>query len=364
MSTLRRIVVTGDIFRTGQNNNGPGVQKINIEWLYQLILPSLEMLANLPVRPLYYVGGQNCLATRIYKARGLDLSFESWVSLYESQPSPRDLAIFHEQLGDALVIGFELPEFTREALDVLDIPYVDFTIHPVRFMDDLIFGVRSNVSGLAEVLQEWVVREDEIRLHAGLARATLVRLPHVPQCNNVKDAALFCGQTTDDKVLIRNGRLMQADDFLPQLTDICRRHERVFVKPHPFAPNNPVVLTLTRLFPNAEVVDANFYHLLAVDGITHVYSITSSTSIEAAYFNKQGRHLSRYPYMFTEFSAGRGAYLTIGSEIYSQSFWAKIINLVNIYCSRSHFIAVEKVPSRIRRSLRSFWGADIFERNL
>jgi len=362
MNAVKRIVVTGDIFRTSQNNNGKGAQRVNIEWLYQLIRPSLEMLANLPVQPLYYTGSQSCLATRLYKAKGLDLSFEGWVSLYETQPSPRDLAIFDEHLRDALVIGFELPEFTRQALDTLDIPYLDFTIHPVRFMDDLIFGVRSNVGGLAEALQEWVVREDEIRVYAGLARATLVRLPPVPQCNGVENAALFCGQTTDDRVLIRNGRLLQAEDVLPQLAEMCSRHEHVFVKPHPFSPNNPVILTLTRLFPNTEVVDANFYHLLARDAITHVYSITSSTSIEAAYFDKQGRHMSRYPYAFTEYSARGGAYLTIDSEIYSQKFWAQIIRLLNIPCSRSNLIEVKKVPSRIRRSLRSFWGADIFER--
>lgn len=362
MNTVKRIVFTGDIFRASQNNNRLGVQRVNIEWLYQLIRPSLEMLSNLTVQPLYYMGGQNCLATRLYKAKGLDLSFESWVSLYESQPSYRDLAIFHEQLGDALVIGFELPEFFRQALDTLDIPYVDFTIHPVRFMDDLIFGVRSNVGGLAEALQEWLVREDEIRVHAALARASLVRLPPVPQCISVENAALFCGQTTDDKVLIRNGRLMQAEDFLPQLTEMCRRHERVFVKPHPFSPNNPAILTLTRLFPNTEVVDANFYHLLAHDCITNVYSISSSASIEAAYFEKQGQHLSRYPYVFTDFNASGGAYLAINSEIYSQKFWAQIIHLLNIPCSRSQLIEVKKVPSRMRRSLRSFWGADIFER--
>lgn len=360
MSVVKRIVVTGDIFRASQRNNGLGGQKVNIEWLYQLIRPSLEMLSNLPVQPLYYMGGQICLATRLYKARGLDPSFENWISLYESQPSPRDLAIFDEQLSDALVIGFELPEFTRQALDTLDIPYVDFTIHPVRFMDDLIFGVRSNIGGLAEVLQEWVVREDEIRLHAGLALATLVRLPPVPQCKGAEDAALFCGQTTDDKVLIRNGRLMQAENFLPQLTEMCRLHDRVFVKPHPFSPDNPVILTLTRLFPNTEVVHANFYHLLAHDEITHVYSITSSTSIEAAYFDKQGRHFSRYPYVFTDFTAGGGAYLTIDSEIYSPKFWAQIIRWLNIPCSPSRLIEVKKVPSRMRRSLRSFWGADVF----
>lgn len=362
MSVVKRIVVTGDVFRCSQDNRRFGIQRGNIEWLYQLIRPSLEMLSNLPVQSLYYTGSQNCLATRLYKAKGLDPSFESWVSLYESQPSHRDLAIFDEQLGDALVIGFELPEFTRQALDTVDTPYVDFTIHPVRFMDDLIFGVRSNVGGLAEALQEWVVREDEIRIHAGLARATLVRLPRVPQCNGVDDAALFCGQTTDDKVLIRNGRLMQAEDFLPQLAEMCRRHERVFVKPHPFSPMNPVILTLTRLFPNTEVVDANFYHLLAHEGITHVYSITSSTSIEAAYFDKQGRHFARYPYVFTDFTAGGGAYLTIDSEIYSQKFWAHIVRLLNIPCSRSRLIEVKKVPSRMRRSLRSFWGADVLER--
>ena len=362
MSSPKRIVVTGDIFRVSQDSQRLGIQKGNIEWLYQLIRPSLEMMTSLPVHPLYYKGGKGCIVTRLYRARALDLTFESWVSLYESKPSPRDLGVIDEELGDALVIGFELPEFTRLALDKLDIPYLDFTIHPVRFMDDIIFGVRSNLVGLANALRKWVITENEIRVYAGLARATLVRLPPLPQCPEGGNAALFCGQTTDDKVLIRNGRLMQAEDFLPQFAEMCNRHEKVFLKPHPLSPCNPVILCLTRLFPNTEVVDTNFYHLLARGGLTHVYSITSSTSIEAAYFDKQGQHLSLYPYIFNEFTSDGGAYLTIDSEIYSQSFWAQIMKLLNVPLSQSHLVDVKKVPSRVRRSLRMFWGADIFER--
>ncbi|WP_236640463.1 hypothetical protein [Tepidimonas charontis] len=360
---MNRIIVTGDIFRVGANVKDINPQRVNIEWLFQLIRPSLQMIVGLPIQPLHYTGGQNCLATKVYRAHGLDRSFATWVSFYQRIPTARDLAMLEAEFCGALVIGFELPEFTRQAMDTLDIPYVDFTIHPVRFMDDLIFGVRSNIVGLAEALQEWVVSEDTIRIQAGLARATLVRLPPVQQCIGVENAALFCGQTTDDKVLIRNGRLMLAEDFLSQINEMCSRHERVFIKPHPYSPNNPVILTLTRLFPNTEVVDANFYHLLVQEGITHVYSITSSTSVEAAYFDKHGRHFASYPYVFTDFTASGGAYLTIDSEIYSPKFWAQIISLLNIPCSRLPLTAVNKVPSRIRRSLRSFWGADIFERS-
>jgi len=362
MNKIRRIIVTGDIFRVSQKGDQLGNQNVNIEWLYQLIRPCLEMLTGLSVVPLYCASGENCMATQIYNAKGFDVTFVSWVSLYESEPSPRMLAIMDDQFHEAFLVGFEMPEFVRRALDVLNIPYVDFTIHPVRFMDDLIFGIRSNLSGLAEALRDWVVSEDEIHLNVGFARATLARLPSVSKCNGVQGAALFCGQTTDDKVLIRNGRLMRADDFLPQFAEMCDQHERVFIKPHPFSPDNPVVLTLTRLFPNTEVVDANFYHLLVHDGITHIYSITSSTSIEAAYFGKDGRHLSRYPYVFTEFSASGGAYLTINSEIYSPKFWMQIIKLLKINHSQSRCVDIVKVPSRMRRSLRSFWGADVFER--
>lgn len=362
METFKKIIVTGDILRI--NVNGGSSQDINIRWLYHLIRPVLEMLSSFPVEPLYHdTGSKGCLSTELYRINGQPVSLEGWVSMYAKQPTARDMAVIYAQFEESLVIAFELPEFMRKAFDQMEIPYVDFTIHPARFLDDLLFGVRSNIQGLSEALRPWVICEEEIRMAAGLAMSMMTRLPRLEKCADARDIALFAGQTTDDKVLIRNGRILQAEDFMQAFADISVKHEKVLVKPHPLVKHNPIVTALTRLFPNAIEVDANFYHLMAQENISHVYSITSSTSIEAAYFDKKGVHLAPYPYAFSDTSAIGGSFLQVGPEIYSLSFWQAILNVIGIETCPVPTINMKHERNRMRRSLRNFWGANIFEFN-
>ena len=362
MRSIQKIYVTGDIFRTSVDSTLPSTQNINISWFFNLIEPALNIATALPIHPLLFTGQRDCLATAIYKANGRPRTFEQWLSCYEKHPSCRDLAIIDDYLGDSLVIGFEINEFLIRGLQTLNIPYIDFTLHPARFLDDLVFGMRSNLPGLGAPLQPWVVRDEEIRIHAGLAMATLSRLRPLPQCANIENAALFCGQTSDDKVLIRQGKLLQAEDFMSQFAEMCERHAKVFVKPHPYAKNNPVILALTRLFPNTELVQDNFYQLVTQDGISHVYSITSSTSIEAGYFKKQGVHLEKYPYQFSE-KFSNTTYLTLSSEIYTPQFWKSAFSTSSLALREpARQVNIPKSNNRIRATLGNYWGADIFSR--
>lgn len=363
MRPIKNIIITGDIFRPSPDNKRPSTQNGNITWLYHLIRHAVELtVTSIPLSPLLFTGDLHCLATDLYRATGHKRTFETWVSNYENQPSPRELSIIDHYLGESFVIGFEINDFLIKGLDTLGIPYVDLTIHPARFLDDLIFGLRTNIPALGKTLTPWIVPEEEIRIHAGLAMATLSRLRPLPQCKNVHAAALFCCQTTDDKVLIQNGRLLRADDFIPHFETMCRKHEVVYVKPHPYAPTNPVTLAITRLFPNTEIITENFYQLLIQEGISHVYSITSSTSIEAAYFRKNGIHIGKYPYQFSE-TYGTTSYLTISSDIYTPQFWRGVFSATPVDLRDPPYqLNISKSRNRIRATLGNYWGADIFSR--
>jgi hypothetical protein len=359
VTSIKRIVVTGDFLRL--NANGDASQSVNIKWLYHLIRPALQRVGALPISVLVATGDERCFARQYYEISGLPPSLDSWVKLFNVHPDTRALAAIHDRLHDALVIAFELPEGIRSALDSLEIPYVDFTVHPARFLDDLLFGVRSNVPGLGEVLSEFVVFDEEISLAAGLAMATLAKLPHVAPVAGFENVALFAGQTTDDKVLIRNGKLLESNEFLDQFSALCQSHSKVLVKPHPYAKDNPMVVALTRLFHNTELISTNFYHLLAQEPITHVYSITSSTSIEAAYFDKRGVHLAHYPYAFSDHNASGGHYLTIRPAFFLPQFWGKVLGQLALPTRSYKPVELGAERSRMRKSMRNFWGADIFE---
>lgn len=358
MALFHRIVITGDIFRA--DDAGGGNQNTNIVWLYNLLSPALNTLTDLPTLCIKYSDDSDFVANRIYSNRGMKNSLDNWLSLYDSDPSHFDLDILHEALSGALVICFEMPEFMRKALTILNIPYIDFVIHPARFMDDLLFGIRSNHADLGSALSEWIVTDQEINFFAGLARAALSRLPRLNECVRYTEVAVFCGQVAIDRSLIRNGRIVTASMFLPEIVKIFTCYEHILLKPHPYATLENSLLSLTRILPNVSVTDSNFYYILSHDAVRAVYSLSSSTSIEARYFGKIGEHISPCQYYFSDNPSSRGAYLTIGPEIYLPQFWKRILNFFDVECRNKYKINCIKHPNRVRRSLGQLWDADIF----
>lgn len=359
MNKIDRIVVTGDVLR--QRRTSGSSQNTNIEWLFHQVRPALTLLTDLPVSSLLFTGDADCLGTQIYRSNRLPVAYDSWVRLFNRTPASRELGLIWSRLDGALVVGFELPEILRRGLDLVQIPYVDFTVHPVRFLDDLVFGLRSNIPDLAAHLQPHVLREAEIAIGAGQARSTLCKLPRLPLCVDGECLGLFAGQTADDKVLIEGDRFLGSDDFLDQFAELSAAHETLLVKPHPLVQQSSTALTLSRLFPNVALVDANFYHLLSHEAITDVYSITSSTSIEARYFDKRGIHLHTYPYEFTEDSAADGRYLSIHPDFFLPDFWSSVLGLVGCDVRKTAPLRIAPQRSRMRQTLRSYWGAKIFE---
>lgn len=366
MQVIDKFIITGDLFRV--NSDNVFFQDRNIKWLYNLIKPALEMCSNFRVDLLCNsTEGKNPLSRAFYKARGLEINLKNWAILYDSIPTDREIALVHQKFSKSLVITFEMPENLKKALDFLDIPYIDFTIHAVRFMDDLIFGLRTNITGLEASVSRWTVSDDEIKLSAGLAMATLGQLPVIAEFLPYENVGVFCGQTMDDKVLIKNGSFIEVEDMLDYFSDMCLRHDKIFVKPHPFSKENKMILALTRLFKNTHLINKNFYHILSQENVSTIYSVNSSTSIEAAFLGKNGIHFSLYPYFFSEKFATGGSFLSIKPDIFDPNFWEAILSdfKVNTKKSSVNSVVYSTLPpmrNRIRYSLQSFWGADVFDK--
>lgn len=360
MQKIKRVFVTGDLLRQRKFQPGVSSQNTNILWLYNLVRPAVELISDFTVKPILYTGEEFCLGRQLYEINNLSICFHSWVKIYNREPLERELAAIQSTFDEALVVGFEMPELMVKGLDELEIPYIDFTIHPARFMDDLAFGIRSNIPMLGMYLEKWILKSDEIHVFSGLAMSTLVRLPRISECEG-EEVAIFAGQTNDDKVLIHDRRMIEVEDVLDQLSEMCCKHDKVLVKPHPMAPENHFIMALTRLFTNTQIIGENFYHLLSHDSVKCVYSLTSSTSIEAGFFDKTGVHMCRYPYLFTDHTAIGGGYLSIKPGFYLPDFWKMVFDSLYLSTKCCNDIEISMAPNRLRKSLRSYWGADIFE---
>ena len=63
-----------------------------------------------------------------------------WASIHANMPwsAPLEQHVL-ERLRRRFCVGYEMPPWLVHLLDEQAIPYVDIRLHPVRFMDDLMF---------------------------------------------------------------------------------------------------------------------------------------------------------------------------------------------------------------------------------
>ena len=358
-----RIVITGDIFRSNQHGNGS--QDININWLHAALQPCLKLATSLPIERELFSQQDTSLTKSGYRMLDEKISLYSWAKLFKTHDFNEEflMSVWHS-FRNSIVIAFELPENLRYALDILNIPFIDIVIHPVRFLDDIIFGIRSNNREISQLLCQYVIPDESIFIQAGIVLASVSRLGRI---NIPGRAALFAGQTTDDKVLINDGKFYQVGDFLEQLSEVADQYDTLVIKAHPYSSDPFEATSISRLFDNCLVVNNNFYFLMSHENIEAVYSISSSTSIEANYLGKQGYHLADYPFRFTEeFNEAEfklGSFFTIDDAIFSADFWRDILSPL-VDTSAPSGVRIPKKANRIRTSLRSFWGFNFVDTDI
>ena len=362
-SKYNKIIITGDIFRSDPHGNGS--QDININWLHAALKPCLNLATSLPIEKHLFSKNDTSLTKSGYQMLKEETSLHSWAKLFKTKEfSEEFLMSVWLNFRNSVVVTFELPENLRFALDILNIPFIDIIIHPVRFLDDIIFGIRSNNREISQLLCQYLIPDESILIQAGIVLASVSRLGRI---NIPGRAALFAGQTTDDKVLINDGKFYRVSDFLAELSSVADKYDTLVIKAHPYSKDPFEATSISRLFENCIVVNNNFYFLMSHENIEAVYSISSSTSIEAKYLGKQGYHLADYPFRFTdEFNDAEfklGSFFTVDDAIFSADFWRNILSPV-LPTSAITGVRIPKKANRIRTSLRSFWGFNFVDTDI
>lgn len=362
-TNYKDIKFTGDIFRVSYRQRP--TQDGNIKWLYHALKNPLKLASSLPIETHLFSKQDISLVSSGYRMINENISMEGWPKLfYHDDFSKEFLQQIWLNFRSSIVIAFELPELLKSALDRLNIPYIDIIIHPVRFLDDIVFGIRSNNREISQLLHSYLVPEESILIQAGIVMASMNRLKRL----KIKGrAALFAGQTTDDKVLINNGKFHNVSDFLDELGKVADSYDTLIIKSHPYSLDPFEAISISRLFKNCITVADNFYYLMSHDNIEAVYSISSSTSIEAQYLGKEGFHLGKYPFRFTEdMNEGEfqlGSFFTVDDVIFSADFWRKILAPL-VTTTPITGVKIPKKPNRIRTSLRSFWGFNFVDTDI
>ncbi|MEY8199021.1 MAG: hypothetical protein RPS47_07260 [Colwellia sp.] len=360
---IRKILFTGNILRIGSDlNNKKTNQTINIKWLHGLIGGTLEQVTGLSCDIVTWEKNSKFDSNFVYKAQGLPVNLESFGYLFNSKKLHKDvIAYFEFNFKDSLVIGFEMAPVMLKIFDRLGIPYVDFMIHPARFMNDLVLGVRTNIKNAYDCILINRLSEERILAEAGLRKARLVKAKQIKMNPHT---AIFAGQVEFDTSLISSeGGFLDIFDFEEKLKDLVNSYGGVVYKPHPYSKNKKSYEMFMDLgFENNY---DNFYELISQTEISSVYALTSSVVYEASYFGKNSHWFSDYPFDFgdgsTDFDKLR--FIPVIGEFINSTFWCDVLGAgMGMSMKGNRFSGASVyLNGEVRKSLNVNWGYEVFE---
>lgn len=346
-----RIIVTGDVLRPGGNRFAPSQHK-NIRWLYHLLRLPLARATGLPVECVSW--GQPFPTEEYYTASSADLSLDGWARIYgANEVSVEALSIINHAFAGALVVGYELPLVFTRALEILRVTWVDLSIHPVRFLPDLMFAFSTNHP---EILLE-AARDHrasyELEPWAALLVATSTRQP---QAKLPSKTALVVGQVFGDRSLIQDGRFLDLSCF-SELVRNAAKNTPITFKPHPYQRSDFGLMTTGVPFKDISLTTEPMYALLAHEDVAEVVTVSSSVGIEAPFFGKPVKWLGTSPFRIASDrqNVGPQSHLSIGYRILHADFWRRVLQPV-VPTTKADGAITHYPPNTLRMSLKNFWG--------
>jgi len=350
---MKKIVITGDLLRLTPDPKHSD-QNVNIAWLYNLLKHQLNTATNLDVELLHTASKRSFDPREFYKKNNLNPTHSNWIKIYNATPSKESLEYLKNYFEDALVVGFELPSVLLKAFDMLSIPYIDVIIHPVRYLDDLLLAFRTSSSEIYTKLKTYQIDEEYYTIHANIHKATMAKMKKPSLKAN---SMLFAGQVEVDKSLINGEELMSLKSYEDKVKELSEKYNHIYVKMHPYAKDNDKIKSIFNKYHNVSYTDQNIYYLLAQDQIEALYSISSSTVMEAKYFGKKGEYFYKNPFYIDHSNTEPNTkeYISIWDHFFMTSFWSEVLSDV-VQTNVVKPLPLPHKTNRLRNTLQNYWG--------
>jgi hypothetical protein len=288
---IQGVTVIGDVMRPDGAGRPGGVDRATI-WLFDAIKRQAHLACGLPI-DVITANGVPHLRAWLETQRAPPDAHRQWAAAYRQLPPSSDIdAHLIPRLRHRFCIGYELPPYLLRLLQSLDVPHVDLRLHPVRFLDDLLFAAHASHPGTQAALLDAAMPESQVIVTAGLREA---------MCHLISDAAvpantlIVVGQRPLDCTQIVDGGFYDALPHAAAIHAICARYAAVLLKPHPLEPEHSL-LAVASAAPNvAGVVRDNLYRLMSLPEAAAVLTVNSSVAYEAPYFGKRVHALAPLP---------------------------------------------------------------------
>ena len=350
---ITAVTVIGDIIRP-RGNGQPGEVDRMTRWLAEAIRPGVRLAAGLPVETIA-TDETDGLGVWIRSLRPDPRADAFWAAHYAGLAASAALErIVLSRLRGRFCVAWELPFWLRHLLDERRVPYLDIRLHPVRFLDDLIFAVRAADPATQAALDFFAMPEAEIHVTAGL-RIAMGR--YISEARIPDDTLLVAGQRRFDSTQIHAGTFWDAAPHTEAIHAICARHAAAALKPHPLDPGHSLLTVAAASGRVLGVIRDNVYRMMALPQVSAVLTVNSGVAVEAAYFGKRVHTLLPLPVA----PAWRGdaarpeAHVSIGDAVLAPDFWRTVLP-PHAPVSATDGVRLPPKPNRLRIALDSFWN--------
>lgn len=351
---IQGITIIGDVVRP-DGKGRPGGTDRPTTWLFNAIKRPVQLACRLPV-DLITTAGCPDIGLWLEAARRPPEAALHWASVYEALPATDGIErLLLARLQNRFCVGYELPPYMIRTLEQARIPWIDLRLHPVRFLDDLLFAVRAGTQATQSALLTMSVAESEVIVTAGLREA---------MCQLISDAAvppdtlIVAGQRPMDSSQIVNGQFFDALPREAEIGAVCASYDAVVLKPHPLPDEVHSLLLVASRQPNVRgVIADNMYRMLSLPQVSAVLTVNSSIAYEAGYFGKAVHALAPLPVRLAWFGdrPDKEAHASLDDRVLTGDFWRVVLE-PHVPVTPPDGMRLPPKPNRLRISLDSFWN--------
>jgi hypothetical protein len=256
---------------------------------------------------------------------------------------------------NTLIIGYELSPQTRDVLTRAGLTYLDIWLHPVRYLDDILFAMRSNNEAINKALKDNELDQSLFYTHADLLRVQNYRGFKRLKDEIIPNSALFIGQLLDDKAIMKDGSFLNLLNFKDRFKALTKTHAHVYYIRHPFLKaGDEAILKFVEGHRNASLLNLPTYHLLASNEVESVETISSSVATEAIFFDKK---TALYHTPAVEIREGQTKrYYSIDQSLLFDNFWRRVLFPVIDTTPFTKPVEFASKKDKLRDALSFYWG--------
>lgn len=326
---FKKVVFTSDIFRvyeeSGEVFSTPF--KNNVRWIKALVGDPLADALKLSEREFFFGDEKGCNSLRWKTFSSLDLPFSmnSWCQIYDEVEFPDSIKNnLYENLKDSLIFSYEASPALLKAYTRMGLQYIDISIHPLRFLDDYIFAIRTNINEVRKKILHYKLQKEICNAKAHIYKAKAAKLnvfQQMPECS-----VLFAGQMGQDSSLIENGRMLDLNDVKFFIEKAASNYPKVYYKKHPHNKNTKSIEEFISKIKRVEVVDWNIYDALGSGVFSKIVSLSSGVLHEARAFGFETVRYSMARDYYDESIDDEFSYIPVMRLPMIEGFWKSVFH--------------------------------------